>query len=188
MSTDEATAQGSSPLARGLHGEGLVPHGHARIIPARAGFTRPRPEVRSRGRDHPRSRGVYVRTTCDVQCLGGSSPLARGLRCRKSPAAPRQRIIPARAGFTRYTTPRSGTCPDHPRSRGVYTPPGTRPRGVTGSSPLARGLRENERVPRRQHGIIPARAGFTRTASAICSRNWDHPRSRGVYHGLIGHS
>ena len=30
-------------------------------------------------------------------------------------------------------------------------------------------------------GIIPARAGFTFFASLRRRRNWDHPRSRGVY-------
>ena len=30
-------------------------------------------------------------------------------------------------------------------------------------------------------GIIPARAGFTRTGRAIGASSWDHPRSRGVY-------
>ena len=70
------------------------------IIPARAGFTRPllRP-VRER-KDHPRSRGVYTLAKDLGLPTKGSSPLARGLRPAASPAAPRSRIIPARAGFT----------------------------------------------------------------------------------------
>ena len=50
-----------------------------------------------------------------------------------------------------------------------------------GSSPLARGLRRRPRRPRMGHGIIPARAGFTRRRRGHCGDRWDHPRSRGVY-------
>ena len=70
---------GSSPLARGLPGEG---HGHAvpiRIIPARAGFTRQRTEGAKTPADHPRSRGVYPEGMTSAGMDAGSSPLARGL-------------------------------------------------------------------------------------------------------------
>ena len=50
-----------------------------------------------------------------------------------------------------------------------------------GSSPLARGLPARERRPTRQHGIIPARAGFTIWVFVREMRQRDHPRSRGVY-------
>ena len=50
---------GSSPLARGLLGELRDNVPVVGIIPARAGFTRPRLHRPQRGRDHPRSRGVY---------------------------------------------------------------------------------------------------------------------------------
>ena len=51
---------GSSPLARGLLGHISSIPMHARIIPARAGFT-PEPMVCwNVYRDHPRSRGVYA--------------------------------------------------------------------------------------------------------------------------------
>ena len=50
---------GSSPLARGLRAsERLAPDGD-RIIPARAGFTDDDTTGSTKGRDHPRSRGVY---------------------------------------------------------------------------------------------------------------------------------
>ena len=53
------SAAGSSPLARGLRAVGfLCPYGE-RIIPARAGFTDGGVCRARRGRDHPRSRGVY---------------------------------------------------------------------------------------------------------------------------------
>ena len=52
-------SRGSSPLARGLHGMEGGTHVQARIIPARAGFTRRFPAGSSWKWDHPRSRGVY---------------------------------------------------------------------------------------------------------------------------------
>ena len=70
---------------------------------------------------------------------------------------------------------------DHPRSRGVY--PGS-PSGIvppSGSSPLARGLRNGEFKTWRERRIIPARAGFTGRRRRRRSRPPDHPRSRGVY-------
>ena len=92
---------GSSPLARGLRvwvREWFPAWG---IIPARAGFTSSRRYGRIRGRDHPRSRGVYASRFAGARVARGSSPLARGLPpAGKSTRAP-ARIIPARAGFTR---------------------------------------------------------------------------------------
>ncbi len=152
---------GSSPLARGLRSarppRGLTP----RIIPARAGFT-PRPRRRHRlFRDHPRSRGVYITRTIGPGGSPGSSPLARGLRIAVSKPTERERIIPARAGFTVPRPPGRPLEMDHPRSRGVYVPPMRRAWAGKGSSPLARGLPE-------EPGILP-------------ETSEDHPRSRGVY-------
>ena len=111
---------GSSPLARGLHIVRVRPHGYARIIPARAGFT-----------DIP-AIGATV--------LSGSSPLARGLLGTVLAVQPLTGIIPARAGFTsRWTRPDRSPW-DHPRSRGVYACGSVRPPSAPGSSPLARGL------------------------------------------------
>ena len=113
---------GSSPLARGLH-RGRVDGGEdTGIIPARAGFTPGICAVGVSGQDHPRSRGVYCRTTINSTIANGSSPLARGLR-------PRRRV-------------RWAVTSDHPRSRGVYTCPLRTSGSGGGSSPLARGLRD----------------------------------------------
>ena len=51
----------------------------------------------------------------------------------------------------------------------------------TGSSPLARGLLGSPPPRCRTPGIIPARAGFTRSTWTCCAPARDHPRSRGVY-------
>ena len=70
---------------------------------------------------------------------------------------------------------------DHPRSRGVYFNRYFALRGAGGSSPLARGLRDE--IPRKRYfwRIIPARAGFTEIDYEAERPVGDHPRSRGVY-------
>ena len=172
--------RGSSPLARGLPVLEAGCACGARIIPARAGFTR------GAGRLD--------------QLPSGSSPLARGLQGRVLGLGALDRIIPARAGFTRRQAPNPRPGGDHPRSRGVYscspppTPPEDHPRSrgvysvknlamrvVRGSSPLARGLPDLPEETRVTSRIIPARAGFTADCSGGRGFGWDHPRSRGVY-------
>ena len=151
---------GSSPLARGKHGNRPDAGRALRLIPARAGKTRKHTTEGSRSSAHPRSRGENDEGVYIVYSDGGSSPLARGkhsrisericLRTGSSPLArgKRQphnssasgvRLIPARAG---KTPSRSRTWPN-----------------THGSSPLARGKRRR-----------PLRARHARLA---------HPRSRG---------
>ena len=172
---------GSSPLARGLPWGGGYPHTDHGIIPARAGFTRCGASwLRSCG-DHPRSRGVYVDIISINGAWNGSSPLARGLHPGGADGVPRGRIIPARAGFTPNRDTPGRITTDHPRSRGVYSGPAPTMRAGQGSSPLARGLRTRLLRWDIRPGIIPARAGFTRTPPARPRPPADHPRSRGVY-------
>ena len=113
---------GSSPLARGLRSTQRVPLLPPRIIPARAGFTPGAVATGAVWGDHPRSRGVYPARMSFVETPAGSSPLARGLRWYTIHLMKVKRIIPARAGFTRRRRSSNGAGPDHPRSRGVYTP------------------------------------------------------------------
>ena len=91
---------GSSPLARGLRLRDLDLDSRVRIIPARAGFTILRGTSLPPHRDHPRSRGVYRGVRARDRGRWGSSPLARGLPEQYLEQSPRDRIIPARAGFT----------------------------------------------------------------------------------------
>ena len=175
------TAEGSSPLARGLHRDVREAERAPRIIPARAGFTEPRSlEVRRLG-DHPRSRGVYFDWWVGCGAPAGSSPLARGLLRDTAPIAAAIGIIPARAGFT-APSPSSLSGPrDHPRSRGVYSVSTVGKSPERGSSPLARGLQHHDCHRRHPGRIIPARAGFTSSGRGWWSWRPDHPRSRGVY-------
>ena len=172
---------GSSPLARGLLQDEQGSQPPRRIIPARAGFTTAAPLPRSGTKDHPRSRGVYVRASRWALESSGSSPLARGLHGQLHVDAVQRRIIPARAGFTHRPQRHEVLRRDHPRSRGVYGAPTGARTEHRGSSPLARGLRWS--APGHLSGlwIIPARAGFTGRPASRSSPTWDHPRSRGVY-------
>ena len=176
---------GSSPLARGLLHFGLTSLGMTRIIPARAGFTPTTCPTTWASSDHPRSRGVYSVIGVLTGIVAGSSPLARGLPLGGVVDRVRDRIIPARAGFT--SPP--GTCgpggTDHPRSRGVYEMNESASSSQLGSSPLARGLHVRGTRPRILIRIIPARAGFTGRRSRTTRWSRDHPRSRGVY-GPVG--
>ena len=174
-------SQGSSPLARGLRERGRRRVPARRIIPARAGFTSTAPEGEPLPADHPRSRGVYTYIVGSDADLGGSSPLARGLRAGRPRAPVGPGIIPARAGFTSPRTTRTPGPPDHPRSRGVYACEEEAAHMLAGSSPLARGLPTARKVEGEVRRIIPARAGFTRRALGQPERDSDHPRSRGVY-------
>ena len=176
-----ANPNGSSPLARGLRSPTDWHPPPRRIIPARAGFTRPRRRRGSRARDHPRSRGVYASPSRRTKSASGSSPLARGLRHRRRPVHPDRRIIPARAGFTVPADNGENTPSDHPRSRGVYRYSAESMADPPGSSPLARGLLCTSSSADCTDGIIPARAGFTDRVSVAREPGRDHPRSRGVY-------
>ena len=130
------------PRSRGVYFTVVVRSGTGlRIIPARAGFTSTTDWRTAASGDHPRSRGVYAARSAAARPRGGSSPLARGLQATEDEDGLGDRIIPARAGFTRGVGQEDGGAGDHPRSRGVYGCAARRCGGGTGSSPLARGLR-----------------------------------------------
>ena len=173
--------KGSSPLARGLRGDRVAHRAHVGIIPARAGFTPERPRRGRPAGDHPRSRGVYWMRMSPFHRKVGSSPLARGLLTFEDDSMDKRRIIPARAGFTLTRQRPSDSRTDHPRSRGVYPFHHTVKMSMSGSSPLARGLRPAQGAQGPLSRIIPARAGFTSALCASAISSTDHPRSRGVY-------
>ena len=131
--------------------------------------------------DHPRSRGVYVLVRPGAAEPDGSSPLARGLLTQRLYAEALDGIIPARAGFTRTRDRAPTESRDHPRSRGVYRVPRGAGSASPGSSPLARGLPDEDYAAALDDGIIPARAGFTLRRGVAHVTLMDHPRSRGVY-------
>ena len=95
---------GSSPHTRGLRTRELSRLAGGRIIPAHAGFTRPRRIPPPPSPDHPRTRGVYADQVRRRRDTPGSSPHTRGLQHLRPLHETAGRIIPAHAGFT----PRSG--------------------------------------------------------------------------------
>ena len=172
---------GSSPLARGLRNDGVLPLICCRIIPARAGFTEYHPLCIQPYLDHPRSRGVYAASVVMADARAGSSPLARGLLHGGGVYDVNSRIIPARAGFTVAVLSDFGGEWDHPRSRGVYVVGRIFCVERVGSSPLARGLRRPREAGGYGTRIIPARAGFTRRERIeIVDADGSSPLARGL--------
>ena len=91
---------GSSPRVRGLRIAERKTRGESWIIPARAGFTRDGGIPGFAMWDHPRACGVYNRLSLNDGGESGSSPRVRGLLVKNRVITERDRIIPARAGFT----------------------------------------------------------------------------------------
>ena len=170
---------GSSPLARGKHHEGPDDPHQDRLIPARAGKTPVRPVSALKVAAHPRSRGENLDEHAHDAHARGSSPLARGKRVECCSLLHERGLIPACAGKT-HTSPFSPSCgAAHPRSRGENSMLGVSMGASTGSSPLARGKRGRPDERHGSGGLIPARAGKTRSCGRRPPRRPAHPRSRG---------
>ena len=151
-----------------------------RIIPARAGPTRPPSTSRSLKPDHPRSCGANFTPVETGSTPAGSSPLVRGQPELVLDPVERVRIIPARAGPTESPSKHQMALSDHPRSCGANMGGNPEAEAQFGSSPLVRGQRRRTRCHRLRRRIIPARAGPT---PVVRVRGWfqpDHPRSCGA--------
>ncbi len=171
---------GSSPLARGGHGQDPEVDKPIRLIPARAGRTAFSTCSVAPGPAHPRSRGADSAETGRVPAVRGSSPLARGGPRAAFHQRGSRRLIPARAGRTGVLAYSGAGGLAHPRSRGADEfKTGDLAYGV-GSSPLARGGLACS--PTREPGVwlIPARAGRTPMREAVNACGAAHPRSRGA--------
>ncbi len=173
--------QGSSPLARGAHAMRAERGANGGLIPARAGSTRGPTSRGSHPRAHPRSRGEHNRMKPSQSCSMGSSPLARGAQGVLRVHVEDQGLIPARAGSTRSRISGRRVMAAHPRSRGEHSLDYGRTFKVIGSSPLARGAQLKRQNGGGSGGLIPARAGSTRSRRGSCHGSWAHPRSRGEH-------
>ena len=154
-------AGGSSPLARGTQVPTERRISDERLIPARAGNTLSRSSAPPSQPAHPRSHGEHGSLAYAWKCHFGSSPLARGTHARARLRHRRRRLIPARAGNTRYSAHRLLAHTAHPRSRGEHCRHIQDQPGRCGSSPLARGTLPHERRVGAVRRLIPARAGNT---------------------------
>ena len=117
---DHPLDTGSSPLARGTRMRLSWGYGGRRLIPARAGNTSREYSTFSFVPAHPRSRGEHVLTIRQLLPAPGSSPLARGTLDGVEGEQVAARLIPARAGNTRFRGSYPLSRPAHPRSRGEH--------------------------------------------------------------------
>ena len=113
----------------------------------------------------------------------GSSPRARGAPPASVGTYIGQGIIPACAGSTVSSLIRVPSSGDHPRVRGEHIGVDFDPDGLGGSSPCARGAREEAVLVEATAGIIPACAGSTRGVNQGVQLFMDHPRVRGEHGG-----
>ena len=153
------------------------------LIPARAGNTRKSLHGGRSRRAHPRSRGEHPGEDGRTEIHPGSSPLARGTRLLAAFSLVRGGLIPARAGNTFLASSSLSWTRAHPRSRGEHGRAGLLRLQGWGSSPLARGTRNNTMKKMTVDGLIPARAGNTLESRARGAPVRAHPRSRGEHQG-----
>ena len=153
--------EGSSPLSRGIREAARSCTPSPGIIPALAGNTQRQLTPRRAARDHPRSRGEYIRSPGQTRPHLGSSPLSRGIQLNRVPMAQWRRIIPALAGNTGLWVDANKEHRDHPRSRGEYLLGWCQSRDLLGSSPLSRGILCITKMHTAPIRIIPALAGNT---------------------------
>ena len=99
---DPETPNGSSPLVRGQLTVGQASLTGNRIIPARAGPTSKSSAAACAIADHPRSCGANGPACPLSGPAAGSSPLVRGQQVQSGLSDVHGRIIPARAGPTRW--------------------------------------------------------------------------------------
>ena len=156
---------GSSPLARGVHGNFTGDQCSYRITPACAGNTRPTRKSGRPSEDHPRSREEYKFITILNSHFLGSSPLARGILCNVLFEISHDGITPAYAGSTYRNDFGSFLQQDHPRLRGEYYLRGDLEEYPPGSPPLTRGIRVSDWNLHKPVGITPACTGSTHPIS-----------------------
>ena len=111
----------------------------------------------------------------------GSSPLARGTPDDPDVAQSYYRFIPARAGNTHRFVLAADCRAVHPRSRGEHHNVPKLGFSHGGSSPLARGTRDQDAARHGAMRFIPARAGNTRVVPVVRLVEPVHPRSRGEH-------
>ena len=149
---------GSSPRVRGKP-TGPKPHGRRPgLIPARAGKTHRHDGDRRVGAAHPRACGENIYGPLGHQRRHGSSP---------------------RAGKTRTVRYCGRAVRAHPRACGENPVGSAAPSADCGSSPRVRGKRRQRRRGRSVLGLIPARAGKTRSCAPSTTPRTAHPRACG---------
>ena len=156
-----------------------------RFIPAGAGNTTGGPFSVPALAVHPRGRGEHSDSLNCWTSKDGSSPRARGTQRAYPRRRTGSRFIPAGAGNTAPTP--SGECAKsvHPRGRGEHLAWRSVISSQTGSSPRARGTRNDHDDEHGSRRFIPAGAGNTSRTTEPSSANTVHPRGRGEHAGTL---
>ncbi len=130
---------GSSPRERGTLWRQVRRSGNGRFIPARAGNTPCIPQWQRGAAVHPRASGEHLGMASIIAAYIGSSPRERGTPLHFEHAHHVDRFIPARAGNTPTSAPRTSHSAVHPRASGEHVGFGLGFESVGGSSPRERG-------------------------------------------------
>ena len=170
---------GSSPRVRGKRRGGFVWGWCRGLIPARAGKTPTPPGGRASWTAHPRACGENVGVIEGTLGPVGSSPRVRGKLVAVLPPHHHAGLIPARAGKTRRGRATHPCRTAHPRACGENVRSKAKPRARPGSSPRVRGKRAGGEAVDDRGGLIPARAGKTRTPARLHTMEPAHPRACG---------
>ena len=109
----------------------------------------------------------------------GSSPRGRGKRRGRQAGRRRRRLIPARAGKTWGWLLRARPPRAHPRAGGENPAVCVSTIPTDGSSPRGRGKHGNRLQHPNRGGLIPARAGKTRSVASMSTVRPAHPRAGG---------
>ena len=152
---------GSSPQARGTPAAGPPGSPGRRLIPAGAGNTGHGCCWFSARRAHPRRRGEHSEFINIAAELPGSSPQARGTPRSWWASSQTAGLIPAGAGNTNNADTNAAGAPAHPRRRGEHKTKAPLSTQGPGSSPQARGTRQNSARLKLSRRLIPAGAGNT---------------------------
>ena len=178
-------AKGSSSRVRGkLTGE-LIHRRSAGLIPACAGKTNRIASLVSNLPAHPRVCGENGIRRGKPTSPPGSSPRVRGKRLDGLQVDAADGLIPACAGKTSASRPRTARLPAHPRMCGENRRARWDAGIAWGSSPRVRGKQAREGYPFLFDGLIPACAGKTRTAPSTASASEAHPRVCGENRPLL---
>ena len=167
---------GSSPRMRGklaCQGIGFFSEG---LILACAGKTNRIASLVSNLPAHPRVCGENGIRRGKPTSPPGSSPRVRGKRLDGLQVDAADGLIPACAGKTSASRPRTARLPAHPRMCGENRRARWDAGIAWGSSPRVRGKQAREGYPFLFDGLIPACAGKTRTAPSTASASEAHPR------------
>ena len=173
---------GSSPRGRGKRRRLQVRRAGRRHIPAWAGKTTAPGLARAHGRAHPRVGGENGGLRVGGLVGPGSSPRGRGKLRHGRRLGARDRLIPAWAGKTPSSRPRSTERRAHPRVGGENDLFLVSKEDTPGSSPRGRGKPSPRLAASSSTGLIPAWAGKTGTGATLHRAFPAHPRVGGENH------